>query len=66
LLDEDRMILVPAVAYHGAELDPRGDHRMAMAFSILGLRIPGVTIKDPSCVAKSFPGFFAVLESLLA
>jgi 3-phosphoshikimate 1-carboxyvinyltransferase len=39
---------------------------MAMAFAILGLRIPGVTIKDPACVAKSFPGFFTVLEGLLA
>ncbi len=66
LLEEDRMTLVPAVAYHGAELDPRGDHRMAMAFAILGLRIPGVRIAQSSCVAKSFPNFFTVLESLLA
>jgi 3-phosphoshikimate 1-carboxyvinyltransferase len=66
LLEEDRMTLVPAVAYHGAELDPRGDHRMAMAFAILGLRIPWVRIAEPSCVAKSFPNFFTVLESLLS
>lgn len=65
LLEEDRMTLVPAVAYHGAELDPRRDHRMAMAFAILGLRIPGVTIKDPACVAKSFPGFHRAMEGLL-
>jgi 3-phosphoshikimate 1-carboxyvinyltransferase len=39
---------------------------MAMAFAILGLRIPGVRIAQSSCVAKSFPNFFTVLESLLA
>ncbi|MEE2907350.1 MAG: 3-phosphoshikimate 1-carboxyvinyltransferase [Planctomycetota bacterium] len=34
------------------------DHRMAMAFSILGLRQGGLTIEDPDCVAKSYPGFW--------
>ncbi|MDG2291766.1 MAG: 3-phosphoshikimate 1-carboxyvinyltransferase [Phycisphaerales bacterium] len=34
------------------------DHRMAMAFAILGLRRGGVVIKDPSCVSKSYPGFW--------
>ena len=65
LLEDDRMTVVPAQDYRGADLDPRGDHRMAMAFAILGLRIPGVTIKDPACVAKSFPGFFRTFEGLL-
>lgn len=40
------------------------DHRMAMAFSLIGLRVPGVTIENPSCVSKTFPNFFEVLESL--
>lgn len=66
LIEDDRMVILPGHDYVGADLDPRGDHRMAMAFAILGLRIPGVRIKDPACVAKSFPGFFAVLEGLLA
>ena len=65
LIEAGRMTLIPCCDYRGAELDPRGDHRMAMAFAILGLRIPGVTIKGPACVAKSFPAFFAVLEGLL-
>ena len=34
------------------------DHRMAMAFAILGLRRGGVVISDPSCVSKSYPGFW--------
>lgn len=34
------------------------DHRMAMAFAILGLRQSGISIEDPACVAKSYPGFW--------
>jgi 3-phosphoshikimate 1-carboxyvinyltransferase len=41
-----------------------GDHRMAMAFALAGLRIPNVTIQDPACVAKTFPEFFDVLSTL--
>ncbi|TAK22671.1 MAG: 3-phosphoshikimate 1-carboxyvinyltransferase [Chloroflexota bacterium] len=40
------------------------DHRMAMAFSLIGLRAPGVRIADPGCVAKTFPGYFDALRSL--
>lgn len=50
----------------GALIDPDGDHRMAMAFSILGLVTPGMAIDDPGCVAKTFPGFYDALDSLLA
>jgi 3-phosphoshikimate 1-carboxyvinyltransferase len=66
LLDGGRMTVVPGEGYRGATLDPRGDHRMAMAFALLGLRVPGVKILQPSCVGKSFPEFFAVLECLLS
>ena len=40
------------------------DHRMAMAFSLIGLRFDGVAIENPSCVSKTFPNFFKVLDSL--
>ena len=40
------------------------DHRIAMAFALVGLKVPGVTITDPACVAKTFPDFFARLETL--
>lgn len=40
------------------------DHRMVMSFSLLGLRSPGIEIADPGCVAKTFPGFFDVFESM--
>ena len=40
------------------------DHRMAMSFAIAGLVAPGIEIADPGCVAKTFPRFWDVLESL--
>jgi 3-phosphoshikimate 1-carboxyvinyltransferase len=40
------------------------DHRMAMSFALLGLRSSGIEIAEPGCVAKTFPGFFDVLESI--
>jgi 3-phosphoshikimate 1-carboxyvinyltransferase len=47
-----------------AVIETYGDHRMAMSFAVLGLRAPGITIADPDCVAKTFPGFWSVLEAL--
>lgn len=40
------------------------DHRMAMSFAVAGLKQPGVVIEDPRCVEKTYPHFFADLESL--
>jgi 3-phosphoshikimate 1-carboxyvinyltransferase len=40
------------------------DHRMAMSFALLGLRAPGISIADPGCVAKTFPGYWRALEDL--
>jgi 3-phosphoshikimate 1-carboxyvinyltransferase len=37
---------------------------MAMALALVGLKVPGVIIKDPGCVAKTYPDFFADLEKL--
>ncbi|HEX7252233.1 MAG TPA: hypothetical protein VF376_05060, partial [Thermoanaerobaculia bacterium] len=42
-----------------------GDHRIAMAGALLSLRIPDLAIEKPSCVAKSYPGFYRDLESLV-
>ena len=47
-----------------AEIECRGDHRIAMSFSITGLRTPGLTLDDPGCVRKTFPDFRAVLADL--
>ena len=49
---------------HGGIVDPRGDHRMAFAFALLGLVVPGVLVRDPDCVAKSWSSFWSDLEGL--
>jgi 3-phosphoshikimate 1-carboxyvinyltransferase len=64
LVDErpDGLEIAPATALRPARLEPRGDHRMAMAFGLLSLREPGIQSADPQCVSKSFPEFWDVLE----
>jgi 3-phosphoshikimate 1-carboxyvinyltransferase len=47
-----------------AVVETYDDHRMAMSFALLGLRVPGIAIADPGCVAKTFPGFWDALEGL--
>jgi 3-phosphoshikimate 1-carboxyvinyltransferase len=55
-----------AGALHGAEIDPHGDHRIAMAFAVAALGAHGETrIRDAECVAVSYPDFFSVLERLV-
>jgi 3-phosphoshikimate 1-carboxyvinyltransferase len=49
---------------HGAVIDTYDDHRMAMSMALVGLRVPDVVIRDPGCVAKTYPEFFADLGSL--
>lgn len=51
---------------HGATIETYNDHRLAMAFAIAGLRVPGVVITNPGCVAKSFPDFFERLADITA
>jgi 3-phosphoshikimate 1-carboxyvinyltransferase len=43
---------------HGAEIETYNDHRMAMCFAILGLKVPGIRLQNPACVKKTFPNFF--------
>jgi 3-phosphoshikimate 1-carboxyvinyltransferase len=52
-------------ALHGASIATHGDHRMAMAFAVAGLRVPGVMIRNPGCVSKSFPDFWERLDLLI-
>ncbi len=47
-----------------AVLETYGDHRMAMAFAVTGLVEPGIGIRDPGCVTKTFPDYFRRLEDL--
>jgi 3-phosphoshikimate 1-carboxyvinyltransferase len=51
---------------HGAEIEPHGDHRMAMAFAIAALGAEGDTvIHGAECAAVSYPEFFPMLERLV-
>jgi 3-phosphoshikimate 1-carboxyvinyltransferase len=61
---EDGMTIHPCERFDSATIQTYNDHRMAMAFSLIGLRVPGVTIENPSCVSKTFPNYFEMLESL--
>jgi 3-phosphoshikimate 1-carboxyvinyltransferase len=49
---------------HGAQLDTYEDHRLAMSFALIGLKVPGVKIENPQCVRKSFPTFWREFETL--
>lgn len=62
---DDGMIVHPAGdAAHGATVQTYDDHRLAMSFALVGLRLPGVVIADPGCVAKTFPRFWDVFATL--
>jgi 3-phosphoshikimate 1-carboxyvinyltransferase len=59
----DGLIVYPGPARPGA-VTTYEDHRMAMSFSLLGLKHPGIQIRDPECVSKTFPDFFEVLDRI--
>jgi 3-phosphoshikimate 1-carboxyvinyltransferase len=61
VIEEGDTLTVWPSALHGAEIETYNDHRMAMCFAILGLKVPGIKIKNPSCVKKTFPNFFQKL-----
>jgi 3-phosphoshikimate 1-carboxyvinyltransferase len=61
----DETMTIHGGAPEGAMIDPHEDHRIAMAFGVLGLAASGeTTIKDAECVSKSYPDFWEDLENL--
>lgn len=54
----DSWTIHPPAEWRGGEIDTYDDHRMAMSFAAAGLRVPGVVIHEPGCVAKTFPDFW--------
>jgi len=60
----DGMTIYPCAAIQPAQIQTYNDHRMAMSFSLIGLRTGKVIIENPQCVSKTFPSFFTVLETL--
>ncbi len=63
VIEEGDTLTVHPSKLHGAEIETYNDHRMAMCFAILGLKIPGIKIKNPVCVKKTFPNFFQKLAA---
>ena len=61
-IDGDDLVFRPLSDQHPtgmpAEIETYDDHRMAMGFAVLGLRRGGISIVDPACVTKSYPGFW--------
>lgn len=60
---EDGIIIYPGVP-KPAVIDTYEDHRMAMAFSLVGLKVDGIIIDNPKCVEKTFENFFETLENI--
>lgn len=60
---EDGLTIEPS-KLRAAEIETYDDHRIAMSFAIVGLKVGGVRIKNPGCVSKTFPDFFERLRSL--
>ena len=63
--EEDRLVIGPPPdQLGGGQVPTASDHRMAMAFAVAGLRLGGVTVEEPGCVAKSNPAFWEQFEKL--
>jgi 3-phosphoshikimate 1-carboxyvinyltransferase len=63
VVEKNRLIITGSKP-HGAIIDSRGDHRIAMAFSLLGTLVGDTTIEGAECVAKTYPEFWETLKSL--
>jgi 3-phosphoshikimate 1-carboxyvinyltransferase len=63
VVEQGDTLFITPTGLHGAEIDTYSDHRMAMCFAALGLRIAGIKIKNPACVKKTFPNFFQKLSA---
>lgn len=60
---DDGLAIEPA-PLHGARLGTHHDHRLAMAFGVLGSVVDGISVDDPGVVSKSWPGFWEMLDGL--
>jgi 3-phosphoshikimate 1-carboxyvinyltransferase len=61
IVEEGDTLRITPGPLHGAEIETYDDHRMAMCFAMLGLVVPGMRIRNPECVRKTFPNFFEKL-----
>ncbi len=64
-IDGDDLRITPG-SLHGAQIETYGDHRIAMAFALVGLVVPGVVIRNSGVVAKTWPGYWDLIVGLAA
>ena len=60
----DTITIDPPEEVQSATINPYGDHRVAMSFSLAALSGASITIQDPDCTRKTFPDYFNVLDSV--
>jgi 3-phosphoshikimate 1-carboxyvinyltransferase len=65
-VEPDGLLVEPTDQLHGARLETHHDHRLAMAFGLLGLVVDGIEIVDPSVVSKSWPSYWDALAAIPA
>jgi 3-phosphoshikimate 1-carboxyvinyltransferase len=61
----DGVRIEPAGPLHGGDLGTHHDHRLAMAFGVLGAAVGGIGVTDPDVVSKSWPGYWTVREAVV-
>lgn len=62
--ERDGLVIRGNSEFHGAEIQTYDDHRIAMSFAVVSLKVPGIKVLDPECVQKSFPAFWDVWEDI--
>ncbi len=65
-VEPDGLLIEPTDLLHGARLETHHDHRLAMAFGLLGLVVDGIEIADPAVVSKSWPSYWDALAAIPA
>jgi 3-phosphoshikimate 1-carboxyvinyltransferase len=65
-VEAEGLLITPTDLLHAATLDTHHDHRLGMAFGILGLVVDGIEVNDPGVVSKSWPAFWDALEAIPA
>jgi 3-phosphoshikimate 1-carboxyvinyltransferase len=63
-VEDDGLVIGPG-RLHGARLDPHDDHRLAMAFGVLGTVVDGIEVSDPGVVSKSWPEYWSVRDEIV-
>jgi 3-phosphoshikimate 1-carboxyvinyltransferase len=64
VIEEADKLTIVGSKPESATIDPKSDHRIAMAFSVLGVVAGGTVIKNSECVNKTFPDFWGILKNI--